>query len=123
MQNEFVERVIRRSVHVLKRAGKIPDITVDGKEVSIKHTSPLARAQDQDDLVALNQYLATVGQLGPEILNLGTKVEDVPQFVATKLGIEQALIRDEGERMELQQAAQQQMTQMQEQQAGATGPA
>ena len=119
MQNEFVERVVRRAVHVLKRAGKIPDITVDGREVSIKHTSPLARAQDQDDLVALNQYLATIGQLGPEILNLGTKVEDVPQFVATKLGIEQALIRDEGERMELQQAAQQQMTQMQEQEAAA----
>jgi hypothetical protein len=105
MQTEFVEKVLRRVVYILTRAGKIPPIRVDGREVTIKHTSPLARAQDQEDLVALNQYISTVGQLGPEVLALGTKLEDLPAFVGDKLGIDQDLLRDEAERQEMQEQA------------------
>jgi len=105
LQSEFVEKVIKRTVSVLKQAGKIPPITVDGREVTIKHTSPLARAQDQDELVAMNQYLATVSQLGPEIMGLGTKLEDLPQWLGKKLGIESDLLRTEAEREELAEQA------------------
>lgn len=107
MQTEFVEKIIKRAVSILKRAGKIPDIRVDGKEVTIKHTSPLARAQDQDDLVAVNQYLQTVGQLGPEVLGLGTKLEEFPAYIGKKLGLEADLLRTEVEREEMAQTAMQ----------------
>ena len=107
MQTEFVEKIIKRAVSILKRAGKIPDIRVDGKEVTIKHTSPLARAQDQDDLVAVNQYLQTVGQLGPEVLGLGTKLEEFPGYIGKKLGLDADLLRTEVEREEMAQAAMQ----------------
>ena len=103
MQTEFVEKIIRRAVSILKRAGKIPDIRVDGKEVTIKHTSPLARAQDQNDLVAVNQYLEIVGQLGPQILGLGTKLEDLPAYIGKKIGIDADLLRTTVERDELAQ--------------------
>lgn len=107
LQTEFIEKVIRRAVSVLRQAGKIPPFSVDGREVTIKHTSPLARAQDQDELVAMNQYLATISQLGPEVLGLGTKLEDLPQWVGKKLGIESDLLRTEVEREELASEAQQ----------------
>ncbi len=107
MQTEFIEKIIKRAVSILKRAGKIPDIRVDGKEVTIKHTSPLARAQDQDDLVAVNQYLQTIGQLGPEVLGLGTKLEEFPAYIGKKLGLEADLLRTEVEREEMAQAAMQ----------------
>lgn len=107
MQTEFVEKIIKRAVSILKRAGKIPDIRVDGKEVTIKHTSPLARAQDQDDLVAVNQYLQTVGQLGPEVLGLGTKLEEFPRYIGKKLGLDADLLRTEVEREEMAQTAMQ----------------
>lgn len=107
MQTEFVEKIIKRAVSILKRAGKIPDIRVDGKEVTIKHTSPLARAQDQDDLVAVNQYLQTVGQLGPEVLGLGTKLEEFPGYIGKKLGLDADLLRTEVEREEMAQTAMQ----------------
>jgi hypothetical protein len=113
MQTEFVEKIIKRTVSILKSTGKIPPFNVDGKEVTIKHTSPLARAQDQDDLVALNQYLATVAQLGPEILNLAVKTEDMPAWIAKRLGVEQKLIRDEAEKAQIKE----QMAQMMQQQA------
>lgn len=123
LQTEFVEKVLRRTVYILTRAGKIPPITVDGREVTIKHTSPLARAQDQEDLIALNQYIQTVGQLGPETLALGTKIEDLPAFVGEKLGIDQDLLRDEAERQEMQEQAALAMQQQQEQEAAAVGNA
>jgi hypothetical protein len=107
MQTEFVEKIIKRAVSILKRAGKIPDIRVDGKEVTIKHTSPLARAQDQNDLVAVNQYLQTVGQLGPEVLGLGTKLEEFPGYIGKKLGLDADLLRTEVEREEMAQTAMQ----------------
>jgi len=113
MQTEFVERVIKRSVSILKRAGKIPDIRIDGKEVTIKHTSPLARAQDQDDLVSINQYLQTVAALGPEILGMGTKLEDLPAYIGKKLGIDGNLLRNAAEREQVAQAAAQAAAQTQ----------
>jgi hypothetical protein len=114
LQSEFVEKVIKRAVSVLKQAGKIPPISVDGREVTIKHTSPLARAQDQDEMVAMNQYLATISQLGPEILGLGTKLEELPQWLGKKLGIDADLLRTKVEREEL---AEQSMAAMQEAEA------
>ena len=116
LQTEFVEKVIKRAVYILKRAGKIPPISVDGREVTIKHTSPLARAQDQEDLVAINQYLATLSGLGPEVLALGTKLEALPAFIGKKLGIEQDLIRDEAEREEMKQVVTQMIAQQAAQQ-------
>lgn len=105
LQTEFVEKVIRRSVHILKSEGKMPDIRVDGKEVTIKHTSPLARAQDQEDLLAMQQFLTTIGQMGPETAMLGAKMEDIPAWIGRKLGIEQKLMRSTEERTQMQEQA------------------
>lgn len=117
LQTEFVEKVIRRAVYILKSEGKIPDIRVDGKEVTIKHTSPLARAQDQEDLLNMQQFLTTIGQLGPEVAMMGAKMEDIPAWVGRKLGIEQKLMRDEQERAQMQQQAAQAMQAQQQAQA------
>jgi hypothetical protein len=64
--------------------------------------------------VALNQYIQTIGQLGPEVLALGTKLENLPAFVGEKLGIDQDLLRDEAERQEMQEQAAQAAQQQQE---------
>jgi hypothetical protein len=121
LQTEFIEKTIKRSVDILKRNGKIPDIRVDGKEVTIKHTSPLARAQDQQDLLAMQQFMQMGAAFGPEVFGLGAKVEDMVAYIGKKLGINQDLLRTEDERKQLQQqaaeaaAAQQQMAAQQQQ--------
>ena len=119
LQTEFIEKVIKRSVHILKKAGKIPDIRVDGKEVTIQHTSPLARAQDQQDLLAIQQFMQMGAGLGPEMFGLGAKLEDIVPYIGKKLGISQKLLRSEDERAAMQQQAAQVMQQqaaMQQQQ-------
>ena len=121
LQTEFLEKIIKRAVFILKKNGKIGDFNVDGREVTIKHTSPLARAQDQEDLLAIQQFMQMTMGLGPEVFGLGTKVEDLPDYIGKKLGIDQALLRSEQERNELQeQAAQamQEQAQAQEMESG-----
>lgn len=121
LQSEFIEKIIKVVVSILKDAGKLPDISVDGKEVTIKHTSPLARAQDQEDLLAMQQFMQMGAAFGPEAFALGAKIEDTVVWIGQKLGIEQKLLRTEQERIEMQKQAAEMMQQQaaQEQQANA----
>jgi hypothetical protein len=122
LQTEFIEKVVKRSIDILKRNGKVPDIRVDGKEVTIKHTSPLARAQDQSDLLAVQQFIQIGAAFGPEMFGLGAKIEDMVAYIGKKLGIKAELLRTADERKQLQEqaaqaaAAQQQQVQMAQQQ-------
>jgi len=77
-------------------------LKINGRAVKVVPTSPLAREQNINDLESAVQWLQIVQSLGPEVL-LGTvKVEDFAQWSAEKLGIDQKLARDEGERQNLQ---------------------
>ena len=120
LQTEFLEKIIKRAVYILKKNGKIGDFKVDGREVTIKHTSPLARAQDQEDLLAIQQFMQMTIGLGPEIFGLGTKVEDLPSWIGQKLGLDQELLRSEEERNELQEQAAQVMQEQAQAQAQET---
>ena len=53
IQNELLMRVLNSIASVLKRRGLIPPMLIDGKDVAVKFTSPLARAQDREDLQEL----------------------------------------------------------------------
>jgi len=121
LQTEFLEKIIKRAVYILKKNGKIGDFKVDGREVTIKHTSPLARAQDQEDLLAIQQFMQMTIGLGPEIFGLGTKVEDLPSWIGQKLGLDQELLRSEEERNELQEQAAQVMQEQAQAQETDTG--
>ncbi len=113
LQSEFIEKIIKVVVSILKEAGKLPDIAVDGKEVTIKHTSPLARAQDQEDLLAMQQFMQMGAAFGPEAFALGAKIEDTVAWIGHKLGIEQKLLRTGQERIEMQKQAAEAMKQQQ----------
>ena len=121
LQSEFIEKLIKASVSILREAGKIPEIAVDGKEVTIKHTSPLARAQDQEDLLSMQQFMQMGAGFGPEAFALGAKVEDTVSWIGKKLGIDQKLLRTEQERKEMQEQAAQAMQQQAQQEQQANG--
>jgi len=121
LQSEFIEKIIKSAVYILREAGKIQNIAVDGKEVTIKHTSPLARAQDQEDLVAMQQFMQMGAGFGPEAFALGTKIEDAVSWIGQKLGIDQKLLRTEDERKQMQEQAAQAMQQQQQQEQLANG--
>ncbi len=106
LQAEMLFRIVQQTSAILIAQGKMAPISIDGKEVQVRYTGPLSRAQDLEEIENLRAYLEVVGgALGPEIMMLGTKVEELPEFVAEKLGVPTRLVRSAAERNELQQLA------------------
>lgn len=118
MQAEFIERVINRGIDVLQSIGKMAAIRVDGKEVTLKHMSPLARAQDQDELLSLRTAFEIAAPLGPEALMMTLKPEMAGEWIFKKAGVPSEILRTDGERAKMMQ----QMAAM-AQQAAAAAPA
>lgn len=117
VQSEFIERVVARSVFLLQSIGAMAKIKVDGREVTLKHTSPLARAQDTEDLTNLGNAVSLAhGAVGPEMFALSAKVEAITEYIFRKAGIPSELVRTEDERKEKADEAAQAMQQMQPQQ-------
>jgi hypothetical protein len=119
LQAELVNPVLQRVIYILKKQGRINVPTVNGREVQIKSSSPLAQAQHQQDVATIDRFLGLMqARVGPELLNVMIKQEEVAKFVAKKLGIPEELIRSQQE----MEAVMQQMQQMQQQQAAPLPP-
>ena len=113
LQTEVLIPVLKRVVAILTRRGLIMPIELDGKDVEVKFTSPLARAQAGEDLLALQQAVQFVAaNAGPGLISASFKIEDFGDYVAKKTGMSSELVRSETEKQQaLQAGAQQAMTQ------------
>lgn len=117
IQTEGLVPLLNRSLEILQRRGIIPDLTINGREITVQFTSPLAQAQSQEDLISLQTAVEmSMMTAGPEVTALGFKMEEMPAYIAKKTGVDIELIRSEGEREEIkQQGAQMAEEMMQEQ--------
>jgi hypothetical protein len=116
LQAELVNPVLQRVIYILKKQGRIKIPVVNGREIKIRSSSPLAQAQQQQDVATIDRFLGMVQQrVGPQLLNVLVKQDEVAKFVAKKLGIPEELIRSSEE---MQQAAQQMQQMMGQQQGG-----
>jgi hypothetical protein len=116
LQTEFLEKILRRSVDILKKEGKLPAIEVDGREVSIKFTSPFAKMQGSEKVKNIMQWLGYVLPLGSGVAN-AINLDKVPFNLAKNMGIDKELYKDANEIKQLQE----QMAQAMAQQAGENG--
>jgi hypothetical protein len=108
IQAELLSRIIARCVWILQKRGKMAPLRVDGKMVTLKYVSPLARAQDQEDLLALEHSLglaaqaATIaGEAGVAAMALGFKLENLPSWLAKRTGLDASLVRTEREKKQM----------------------
>lgn len=107
IQAELLAPIIARGVFILQKKGLIPKFNVDGRAVTVKYTSPFAKSQASEDVLALQEALAVASIAGPEVLNVSVKVEEIPRYVFTLKNIPEKLLRTEDERKQLtEQAAQ-----------------
>lgn len=110
LQSELVNPLIRRIIFILKRQNRIKVPVVNGREVKIRSTSPLAAAQAQEDVVSLDRFLEMVqARFGPQVVNLLVKTEDAAQYLADKYSVPERLLRSAQERAQLIQQVTQQM--------------
>jgi hypothetical protein len=102
LQAEFVNPVLRRVIYILKKQGRINLPTVNGREVKVRSTSPLAQAQAQQDIVVFDRFVELVqGRFGPQLVNLLVKSEDAAKYLADKFGVPERLLRSDKERADL----------------------
>ena len=120
LQSEMVQPVLQRVVYILRKQGRLEMPTVNGRAVKVSSVSPLAQAQNNQDIQNIARMLELVGgAFGPETLNLLIKSEDVAVHLARKFSVPDHLVRDASQRKELLQMMQQmQQQQMQMQQQG-----
>ena len=104
IQVELLSKVVLRGVSILQSRGLMPKFKVDGQEVTITYTSPFAKSQSSEDVMALQRTLEMSSVLGPQVVNLAIKTEEVPEWVARKTGLDMKLIRSKDEREEAAKA-------------------
>jgi hypothetical protein len=101
LKSELIEPLVAACVDILRERGVFPDIVVDGRMVSLKQTSPLAAAEDQEDFQNSQVWFSSVMQLGqllgPEAIMGTVKVEELAGYWASKLGVPEDLIRTKDE--------------------------
>lgn len=100
---ELLKPLAIRVTNIMVKRGLLDfPLKFNGRAVKVVPTSPLAREQNINDLESAVQWLQIVQSIGPEVLMGTVKVEDFAAWSAEKLGIDQKLARDKGERQNLQ---------------------
>ena len=119
LQAEMVTPVLQRVIHILKKQGRINIPTVNGREIKVVSTSPLAQAQANQDINGFNRFLELVqARFGPQLVNLLVNSTEATKYLGDKFGIPQKLIRSQEEMATAMQQMQQAMQQQQQLQQG-----
>jgi hypothetical protein len=105
LQTEVLIPILKRVAHILTRRGLIQPMTLGGRDIEIKFTSPLARAQDGEDLMAVQQAVQfTLETAGPDQAKMAFKLEDFGTWAAEKTGMASELVRSQSEKEQVMQA-------------------
>lgn len=102
LMQEYIVPVVQRTLNIMARRGLIPDVKIDGLVVQVRVVSPLAQEQNINDVATVVRWLTILSSLGPEIVHLAAKTEDVGDWMGDKLGVPSALRRTADERTALQ---------------------
>ena len=90
---------------------------INGQEIKIQSTSPLAQAQANQDVSAFNRFLELIqARFGPQLINGLVDTNEATQYLAKKFGIPEKLVRTP----EQQQQIMEQLVQMQQASQGQT---
>lgn len=98
LQTEVLVPILKRVFYILQKKGLI-NIALDGVQTTVKFTSPLAQAQDMEDLMSIQQAVEfTMATAGPEMVAASYKQEEFGAYAAKLTGMPQELVRSDTER-------------------------
>ena len=115
LQTELLEQMLTRIVDILVTVGKIEPIEIDGKSITIKFTSPMAKQQARENITNVLQTIEMMAALPQEAVMRTIKVEDVPKFISEEMNIPSSLMRTDTEAKAFDKVAQEGAKQMQQQ--------
>lgn len=97
LQTEFLEKFMKRVINILRDNGKVPDLKLDGKEITIKFTSPFAKMQGSEKVKNTMQWLGYIMPLGPDVMAMSVNIDKLPGNIAKNMGIDKELYKDASE--------------------------
>ena len=123
-QSEYLIPLLDRCFGLALRSGVLgnPPQELQGRNLSFKFMSPMARSQQMEEVVATEQYIASIAgaaQIDNTILD-NINFDAVAQIMGTGRGVPAAILRSAEEIQELRKArqeAQEKQAEMQQQQA------
>jgi hypothetical protein len=105
LHTELVTPLLRRVVYLLKKQGRISIPLVNGREVKVVNSSPLAQAQHSENVARVARLGEIMnGMFGPQITALVLKAEEAGAYVGAEIGVPDKLLRNDAEREEMAQA-------------------
>jgi len=93
LKGELINPFVNRVTHILSKNGKIAEFKVDGRNVSLKMSSPLAAAEERENIDSLFVYLDIISRLPEDVALLGAPLEAVPGFAQKNLSLPEELSR------------------------------
>lgn len=108
LQYELIGPLVDRILYLLEEAGVVDlsGFKVDGNTISIEHISPLAMAQDQEELMAMMRYAETIAQnLGPQAVSTMIKPEQFAKKLAQLLNVPKDIVPTDAEFKQMKEAA------------------
>lgn len=121
VNKELVAPLVLRGLHILRRKGLIDipaDLQLDSQLINIQLVSPLAQRQNLENVEKIMQALELSGFMGPELVQLNYKVEDIPRYIGEELGVEERHMRSPEEKQEIAEITAQQVQQQSEAERG-----
>ena len=105
--SEAMIPIVKRSLQIMHENGLITlPLRVNGLEVKVVPVSPLAMAQNMDDVQDVMQWVSIASQLGPSGIATA-KMDAISDYVADKIGVPMTLRTSDEERQEMEEIAQQ----------------
>jgi len=106
LHTELITPLLKRAVHILTKQGRIELPIINGRQVKIINTSPLAQAQHNEDVARVARWLQLLnGGFGPQMTNTVVMATEAAVYTGQKIGVPEKLIRDPAEAEALQQQA------------------
>lgn len=107
LQNELAGNIFKRVIFLLGREGIIPPLTVDGKNIDIKFTSPISQQNEIDEAQTLIRAMQSVMSLGipPEMVMADLRIEDMPSYILDNMGASAEFKRDEAQKQQMGEMA------------------
>lgn len=104
MKTEFLTNFIKSTTQMWIAKGELPPIEIDGKLITVRYTSPISQEQNDDDLMALDGYLARLNAHTQGLATMVVPPEEYAHYVGEKMGVPSTLIASREKLKQAQQA-------------------
>ena len=103
--------IVQRVLYIMDQQNLIDlPLKIDGQEVKIVPVSPLARAQNEDELGALMQFMQVAQNIGP-VGQMALNQDRALAYIADRLGVPMEVMNTDEERQEMMMQMQEMMQQ------------